>query len=386
MINTYGICIHCGSKDDPEGYSGTAHLLEHLIFNSAIAKTIQRNGGTISAMTQREKTLYICQIPDTDDVLFNKFLSFVMNPVFTSDIIQNEKRNIAHEYALVYKQEINTMIDALYKKIFPKNGLANSIIGYPSSIERINVSDLITFHKRFYCSSNMVIVQTGTKVNACYSPNGSIFSHEYDGISCPYEINTSMPKFGWELSSSDSNIYLCAFPVYIKDEYSKKALPIITDLLQQTVSECYLLHEQKHNIPSQFSFQHRIYNGIGIVFSLIAGSDKSCKEYFSKLREIVRWCITKEFTRQQVQEMCAYREKNNIVRMSDPHIEMNRYLNEFLVSKNMVQFRARLFMAEPQIDKHKLNACIKDLFTLNNMHYYTKCKADMYSLPYIIYL
>jgi hypothetical protein len=386
MINTYGIYVHCGSSDDADRRSGTAHLLEHIIFNSASAKAITQNGGVIKAITEREKTFYLCQIPEDGDTLFSTFLHFVKNPTITHEIVLREKRNVACEYTDIHRYEITAIIDSLYKLIFPKSGMGNSIVGSPSSIDRIGVNDVRTFHKKHYYSSNIVVIQTGSQINEHYSPNGHTFSFGCDRKIRTYEINTSTPKFGWEMSSSDINIYLCAFPFFVKSKYEQNTVAFLTDLLQHYASTHDFLYEKKRNIPSQFALQCKSYDGISIIFCLIGGSERFCKESFRQLRGLVQNIYKKGFTNHQIQQVVTYRQRNRRVRMLDPCAEMNRYLNSYLLCSNITQFEESIVMHGPQIDTCELNECVGTLFDVNNMHYYARCKSEMYSLPFMIYI
>ena len=199
-ITTYGICVHCGSQDDVEGLSGTAHLLEHLIYNSSAAKAILKIGGAVNALTERQKTFYVCQLPLNNDVLFDQFLSYIKNPEFTSSDVQREKNNIISEHAKIHSHEMNIMVNGLYKLMFPDNGLRNPVIGDLVDIKNIGVDDLLYFHERHYHASGMIVMQIGPKINPQYLSNGSVFIHEYTKVKVYPKLNTSIPKFKWQVS------------------------------------------------------------------------------------------------------------------------------------------------------------------------------------------
>ena len=385
-ICTYGIWVNCGSQDDVEGRSGTAHLLEHFILNSKAATSIMNNGGTISALTEREKTIYICQIPNSDEMLFTDFLSYLKKPRFSDTNLQYEKNSIINEYKKIHIHEISPLINGLYKIMFPHNGIGNPVIGNPACFKQINIDDLVCFHKMHYQSSKMFVMQLGSAINTQYSPNDNIFAHKKIMSNNSLEINTTIPKFRWQISPDDNNIYLLAMPLYHKDSQSRKILAFIAQLFEQIAWDHYAVCDQTSFLRRQLSFQAKSYDNVGIIFTLIAGNEEICKSLFKKLREMIRFLYNNGFSEQYIQEISAKIEKINKLRLTNPFMEIYKYLNDFRYSNSLAQLRINMFNLKPETKVSLINTYIKNTFMTENMHYYTICRENLYSLPYIIYL
>jgi|GEM_PF-3440260 len=385
-VNTYGVCVLCGSRDDPGSLPGTAHFLEHMIFTSSPSQAILQEGGYIQAMTERERTFYICHIPNNRNELFNRFLRFLHDPHFSDDAIQQEKNNIMYEYMTMQKHQITDIINALYKLIFPYDGLGNPVLGYPVSIESIRIDDLVAFHRDQYRPSNIIIVQTGSKINSRYSPNGNRFFYNQRKISCPVEINSEIPNFGWEVSPSNNNIYLIAFPVVIHNDHDKHVLVIIKHLLTQFAEKFFRSHNDCRNPSFQFSFQCKHYNTISILFCLIAGSVEVCRKLFSRFREMIRFILRCGFNQSEMRKINEYDKNQRIIRGRDPVAEIYEYMQNMIQCVDISQLKARALSPRPLINENEVGSLAQKVFMPSGMHYYSKCKADMYNLPYILHI
>src|SRR5262245_41068273 len=65
-----GFLFAAGSRLDPPGKAGTAHLVEHLVFKgtrghtaASLARLVDRVGGDLNAWTDREEMAFTCSVP-----------------------------------------------------------------------------------------------------------------------------------------------------------------------------------------------------------------------------------------------------------------------------------------------------------------------------------
>src|SRR6185369_4064197 len=65
-----GFFFATGSRFDPPGKAGTAHLVEHLVFKgtrnhsaASLARLVDRVGGDLNAWTDREEMAFTCTVP-----------------------------------------------------------------------------------------------------------------------------------------------------------------------------------------------------------------------------------------------------------------------------------------------------------------------------------
>lgn len=386
FTNIYGVQINCGSQDDPVGTPGIAHLLEHVIFHSSPAQDIIRGGGCVQAMTEREKTTYICQIPTNYNCLFNRFLDSILTPAFNQESIHKEKQSVLDEYAAVHKDGIVRIIDSLYQLMFPKQGLGKPVLGCPAAIQQIEVEDLVTFHAKHYQLSNIVVIQMGSAINSTYMPNGGVFRHVHRTDSFSTKINTGMPKFGWEVSSTNSNIFLLGFPVYTGSDNKKSALVLLERMLQRFADEYVMSCNDLHALTWQFSFQCKLYRDVGILFCLIAGKGQICKRFLSQLREKVKQFIRNGFTDMQIYDTYKFSINYHHTMIADPLTEIKTALQDVIQSANIGEYEGRVTSPISRVNRNVMNTVAEYIFAPSAMHYYAKCSADMYSLPYIIHI
>lgn len=154
--------VRSGSSSDPAELSGTAHLLEHLIFHGGflvseddIFHEARQAGAEIDAYTDSYATRYVLDAPTGEFVpLMEKMVEVISGPLLRSARIDLEKGVVANE-ALLRAQGLGWLLDAL---LFPGAQRVESIIGTAASRARIRAADLESFHRRHYVPSNTTIV------------------------------------------------------------------------------------------------------------------------------------------------------------------------------------------------------------------------------------
>ncbi len=160
-----------GSKDDPAGKSGFAHMFEHLMFKATrnlVSEQMDRLtedvGGNNNASTNDDYTEYHETIPANhlERLLFaeaDRMASLVVEPKsFASerDVVKEELRQNtnARPYGKLFSQYFPAIS-------YTKHPYARGTIGSLDNLESAQIDDVRAFHATYYRPDNAVLVVSG---------------------------------------------------------------------------------------------------------------------------------------------------------------------------------------------------------------------------------
>jgi zinc protease len=159
-----------GSKDDPAGRSGFAHMFEHLMFKATrnlVAEQMDRLtedvGGNNNASTNDDYTEYHETIPANhlERLLFaeaDRMSSLVVEPVsFGSerDVVKEELRgDIAQPYGKLFSGYSAAIS-------YSRHPYARSTIGSIANLDSAGIEDVRAFHATYYRPDNAILVVAG---------------------------------------------------------------------------------------------------------------------------------------------------------------------------------------------------------------------------------
>lgn len=171
------VCVNLwydvGSRHEPPGQTGFAHLFEHLMFEGSqhVAKTehmrlVQGNGGSLNATTNPDRTNYFETMPSEHLELALWLEADRMGglvPALTQETLDNQREVVKNErrqrYENVpYGDAWLRLLPLLYP---PGHPYHHATIG---SMEDLNAADLETFkafHRQYYAPNNAVLTVVG---------------------------------------------------------------------------------------------------------------------------------------------------------------------------------------------------------------------------------
>ena len=166
------IWYHVGSKDEPAGRSGFAHLFEHLMFNGSenhpgeFFEPFKQVGATNqNGTTNTDRTNYFQNVPTTalDMALWMEsdrmghLLGAIDQKVLDEQrgVVQNEKRQGENQ---PYGQVWDRLNRALYPVGHPYH---HSVIGSMNDLNAASVEDVHQWFKAWYGPNNAVLVLAG---------------------------------------------------------------------------------------------------------------------------------------------------------------------------------------------------------------------------------
>ncbi len=166
------IWYHVGSKDEPQGRSGFAHLFEHLMFNGAehwndeYFAPLQPFGARINGSTSTDRTNYYETVPS--NVLQRALwleadrMGYLL-PALTitkldnqRDVVRNERRQ---NYEIrPYAETRQVIAEAMWPSDHPYHRLT---IGTHEDLEAATLDDVKAFFKTWYVPNNATLVIVG---------------------------------------------------------------------------------------------------------------------------------------------------------------------------------------------------------------------------------
>ncbi|MDP3740526.1 MAG: pitrilysin family protein [Hyphomonadaceae bacterium] len=169
---TFHLWYHVGSKNEPKGRSGFAHLFEHLMFNGSehfnddFFKATQKIGATNqNGSTSTDRTNYYQTVPkealDTVLWLESDRMGYLLGAVDQAKldeqrgVVQNEKRQGENQpYGTVF----NHIVAATYP---PEHPYGHTVIGSMEDLNAAKLDDVREWFRTWYGPANSVLVLAG---------------------------------------------------------------------------------------------------------------------------------------------------------------------------------------------------------------------------------
>ncbi len=169
-VVTHMVWYKAGSIDDPQGASGLAHLLEHLMFKSydamsdePFAETMSRLGAIDNARTGHDWTYYYQRVA-------REFLQPVMQieAVRMSGLVL-EARQVETERMVVREERrsnvesspIKLLAEQLYATLYQNHSYARPPLGWSHEVVTLTQAQARDFYDRFYDPGNAIVVIAG---------------------------------------------------------------------------------------------------------------------------------------------------------------------------------------------------------------------------------
>lgn len=167
---SYHTWFRVGSINEEAGYTGIAHLFEHMMFKGAKRYTgsqfdtvLQGNGATNNAFTTKDYTGYYEDLPSSKlelimDIESDRMVNLQINPAnLTSEqqVVKEERRY------RIDNNPMGTLIETMFGTIFKVHPYRWPTAGYMADIDRIDEAKSNQFYRTYYAPNNAVLVIAG---------------------------------------------------------------------------------------------------------------------------------------------------------------------------------------------------------------------------------
>ncbi|BAS26629.1 M16 family metallopeptidase [Limnochorda pilosa] len=159
-----------GSRDEPAGRRGMAHLMEHMMFKGSErvaaeehARIIDQVGGDANAFTTSDATVYWDKVPAAElELVLELEAERMAHLVLTEEHLRTEREVVKEEYRLGLQ---NDPVGQAFER-FQAIALAGTVYawtphGFLEELDAITVQDLERFYRTYYVPSNAVLVVAG---------------------------------------------------------------------------------------------------------------------------------------------------------------------------------------------------------------------------------
>lgn len=144
--------------------AGTAHFLEHKLFEKADGDAFTRFGelgADANAFTNAYQTSYLFSTTQNLAPALTHLLDFVQTPYFTTETVAKEQGIIGQEIQM-YDDDANWAVYmGLLDLMYPEAPIAEDIAGTKASIAQITPSLLYQIHRAFYQPSELTLQIVG---------------------------------------------------------------------------------------------------------------------------------------------------------------------------------------------------------------------------------
>jgi zinc protease len=164
------VWYHVGSKDDPEGRSGFAHLFEHMMFKGTkrmpsefVDRLTEDVGGENNAYTANDVTVYHEVVPSNhlERLLWaeaERLSALTVNDtnfMTERDVVKEEFRQS------VLSQPYGEFGEFIQKRSFMEHPYRRPTIGSIEELDASKFEDVVAFHTTFYRPDNATLIVVG---------------------------------------------------------------------------------------------------------------------------------------------------------------------------------------------------------------------------------
>ncbi|MGH9347395.1 MAG: M16 family metallopeptidase [Vicinamibacterales bacterium] len=178
-VFSIAVVYDVGSRNEPPGHTGFAHLFEHLMFKGSRNvgpgehfTLIFHNGGTMNASTSKDRTLYFETLPANQLDLALFLESDRMRGLeATAESLDNQRLAILEERRRRFEnQPHGASNDAVESLAHDDFAYQHPVIGSPEDLASATVAGVATFFKTYYAPNNAVLAVVGdVRTAACLS-------------------------------------------------------------------------------------------------------------------------------------------------------------------------------------------------------------------------
>jgi len=169
-VVTHMVWYRIGAADEPQGKSGIAHVLEHLMFKGTkslkpgeFSKIVAANGGNENAYTSHDYTGYFQKVAKDRLALMMEIEADRMaNLVLNDRIVAPEIFVVLEERKMRTENRPETRFSVkMAEALFPNHPYGIPVIGWRDEIAALRTADALSFYDQHYSPANAILVVAG---------------------------------------------------------------------------------------------------------------------------------------------------------------------------------------------------------------------------------
>ncbi len=283
-------------EDFAEIPAGTAHFLEHKLFESEELDAFQRyakTGASANAYTSFDRTCYLFSCTGNFKENFRILLDFVRHPYFTEETVRKEQGIIGQEIDMYRDSPDWECLFNLLKIVYHNHPVKTDIAGTKESISEITADTLFKCYDTFYNLNNMALAVSGNVsvddvieiADEILKPDDDItvnraFENEPETLVDTYieeSLSVVTPVFCYGYKENRENP-----EVSVKEE---TAMTLILDIITGQMSDLYRELLDDGLINGTFSSEY--FTGTGYALPLFSGESKNPRETADRINKCI---------------------------------------------------------------------------------------------------
>jgi insulysin len=169
-VSSAAMCVSVGAMSDPDGRSGLAHFLEHMLFLGTekfpeageYGKYLKTNGGYSNAYTSSDHTNYHFQVyHDAFEGALTRFSQFFIAPLFTEEFTKREMNAVNSEHQKNLQNDTWRQLQIRRTLYNPKHPANNFSTGSLETLGGIQRPEFLDFYKKYYSANQMTLALCG---------------------------------------------------------------------------------------------------------------------------------------------------------------------------------------------------------------------------------
>ncbi|USO02202.1 MAG: insulinase family protein [Alphaproteobacteria bacterium] len=167
---TIKVLYKIGTADDPEGFTGLSHFLEHMMFRgtkkhpgNAFNEKMTQIGGYINAFTSFDMTCYIAKVPSNYlEEILEMEADRMENLQFKQEDFDAELKAVEEEYGMrVGNRPTGPVEEVIFRNMYLYHPYGVLPIGYPHHIKAYTRENTFAWYKKWYHVNNATIIIAG---------------------------------------------------------------------------------------------------------------------------------------------------------------------------------------------------------------------------------
>jgi zinc protease len=168
-VVSFQMWVKVGSRDEA-GYTGLAHLFEHMMFNGSKnvgpeqhAELIAARGGAVNAYTSNDQTVYHDDVTrETLPLVIDLEHERLAHLDISAKTLDRERQVVLEERRLRNEDApMGRLYEALFATLWQALPYRTPVVGWRSDVEKANVEVCRKFFSTYYAPNNIVVVITG---------------------------------------------------------------------------------------------------------------------------------------------------------------------------------------------------------------------------------
>ena len=171
-VATFMVTYEVGSRNEAIGYTGSTHLLEHLMFKgsrkfntkkgNSVFQTLQSLGARMNATTWLDRTNYFAVLPSEHlETLIEIEADRMRNAYIKEEDRQSEMTVVRNEIERGQNSPSGVLDENIWATAYQAHPYHHSTIGWKEDIENVSIERLREFYDTFYWPNNATAIAIG---------------------------------------------------------------------------------------------------------------------------------------------------------------------------------------------------------------------------------